>query len=258
MKITIDTDTRTITRGDGAEKRTLPLFGREGFEMLSDLWVKVGWNENYSYTFTWLGRPIIQLPEDMVRTQEILFRLAPDVIIETGVAHGGSLIFYASLCRLMGKGRVIGVDIEIRNENREAIESHPLAGYITLIEGNSIDPAIVAKVASGISPGENVLVLLDSCHTRAHVSAELETYYRFVTPGSYLVATDGIMQDLADVPAGQPGWTTDNPRTAVHDFMKGHPDFVLEQPEWLFNESQLTRAVTYWPGAWLRRIEFDE
>ncbi|NYT04901.1 MAG: hydroxylase [Methanomicrobiales archaeon] len=259
MKIAIDTEKRTISCGEGPTARTIPLFSREGFEIVSDLWVKVGWNEKYSYTFTWLGRPIIQLPEDMVRTQEVLFRLSPDVIIETGVAHGGSLIYYASLCRLMGKGRVIGVDIEIKKKNRAAIESHPLAGSITLIEGNSVDPATVAQVGSLIKPGERVLVLLDSCHTRAHVAAELEAYHGFVTPGSYIVATDGIMQDLADVPAGQPGWETDNPQTAALDFAADHPDFIPEQPAWLFDESNgLTRGVTYWPGAWLRRRASDE
>ena len=105
--------------------------------------MRVGWNQKYQYTFSWMGRPVIQLPEDMMRMQEVIYRLQPDLIVETGVAHGGSLIFYASLCKAIGKGRVVGIDIEIRPHNRMAIESHPLAGLITLIEGSSIAPEVV-------------------------------------------------------------------------------------------------------------------
>ncbi len=127
MKITIDTDAKTI-ESDGGK---IPLYGKEGFELISDLWVKAGWGMRYSYTFTWQGRPIIQLPEDMLRIQEVIHRIAPDVIIETGVAHGGSLVFYASLLKLLGGGRVVGVDIEIRPHNRQAFESHDLAPMST-------------------------------------------------------------------------------------------------------------------------------
>lgn len=257
MKLTIDTDARTLAVADAESAWTLPLYSNEAFDLLSREWLKVGWNQKYSYTFTWLGRPIIQNPEDLVRAQEVIASCQPDVIIETGVAHGGSLILYASLCKLLGKGRVVGIDIEIRPHNRKAIEAHPLSSYITLIEGSSIDPSTVAKVKSTVKPGETAMVILDSCHAYAHVMAELEAYCGLVTAGQYLVSTDGIMQDLYDVPRGAPEWKTDNPAAAARDFAAKHPEFVLEQPPWKFNESPLSNNVTTWPDAWLRRRGAD-
>jgi cephalosporin hydroxylase len=238
---------------DGKASRKLDLYSRESFEEISRQWVRVGWSQKYSYTFTWLGRPIIQLPEDMLRVQEVIFTLKPDVIIETGIAHGGSLIYYASLCRLLGKGRVIGIDIEIREKNRRAIESHFLAPYVTLIEGSSTDPRTIARVSDQIHSGDSVLVLLDSNHSRQHVLNELRAYQSFVTPGSYIVATDGIMWDLSDVPGGQPEWAADNPVEAVRQFLSENPNFAGSHPEWPFNEGGLAESVTYWPAAWLRR-----
>ncbi len=203
MRITIDTKAKKMSREEADERVELPLYSKEAFELLSQLWLKVGWNEKYPYTFSWLGRPIIQLPEDMIRTQEVLFRVKPDVIIETGVAHGGSLIYYASLCKVMERGRVIGIDIEIRPHNRQAIEAHELSRLITLIEGSSTAPEVVEEAHSLVRPGETVLIILDSNHTKQHVAAELEAYSDLVTPGSYIVATDGSMKDLYDVPRGR-------------------------------------------------------
>lgn len=255
MKLTIDTDTQILTLVDGDLRQQHPLYSREAFEALSRHWVRVGWSQKYQYTFSWMGRPVIQLPEDMIRMQEVIHRLQPDVIIETGVAHGGSLVFYASLCKAMGKGRVVGVDIEIRPHNRQAIEAHPLAGLIALIEGSSTDPGIVAQVRALLQPGETTLVILDSNHSYDHVLAELHAYADMVTIGSYIVATDGIMGDLADVPRGQAGWGKDNPTRAARDFAQAHPQrFVVEQPAWPFNESDLQANITHWPGAWLRRV----
>jgi cephalosporin hydroxylase len=253
MKLVIDTDLATLNLEDGGEQRSMPLYSREAFEELSRQWVKVGWELKYSYTFSWLGRPIIQLPEDMIRLQEAIYRLQPDVILETGVAHGGSLIFSASLCQLLGKGRVIGVDIEIRPANRTAIETHSLARRITLIEGNSVASEVVRQVKAMIRPEEVVLVVLDSNHSREHVLAELEAYHDLVSAGSYIIATDGIMRDLHDVPQGSSQWCWDNPAAAAAEFLERHSEFVLEQPPWLFNESPLQLNVTHWPDAWLRR-----
>jgi cephalosporin hydroxylase len=254
MRLIVDTDTRELRVEKDGRVETFPLYSAEAFERLSAEWVRVGWDQKYSYTFSWMGRPVIQLPEDMIRIQEVLYRVKPDVIVETGVAHGGSLVYYASLCKAMDRGRVVGVDIEIRPHNRKAIEEHPLAGLITLIVGSSVDEATVVGVRSQIQAGETVLVLLDSNHTYAHVAAELEAYAPLVSVGSYLVATDGIMRDVADVPHGQRGWTEDNPARAAHDFAARHPEFVLEQPEWPFNESALRANITHWPDAWLRRV----
>ncbi|MBA3632982.1 MAG: class I SAM-dependent methyltransferase [Acidobacteria bacterium] len=252
MKITIDTDKQNIIDEESGEMTAL--YSTEGFELISDIWLKVGWNEKYVYTFSWLGRPVIQLPEDMIRAQEVIFRIKPDVIIETGVAHGGSLIFNASLLKAMDiEGRVIGIDIEIRPHNRKAIKEHFLFPYITLIEGSSTAPEIVAQVKSLVKPNETVLVILDSNHSYDHVLEELEAYHDLVSRNSYIVATDGSMRVLHDVPRGEKEWLTDNPANAAEDFAKTHPEFVIEQPAWDFNESALSRNITHWTSAWLRR-----
>jgi len=253
MKITLDTENQTMTVENGHGSRTLPLYCKESFETLSRQWVTVGWNQKYPYTFSWLGRPIIQLPEDIVRIQEVVYRVKPDFLIETGVAHGGSLILYASLCKAMGKGRVIGVDVEIRQHNRTAIESHELSPWIELIEGDSVSPHTLLQVRDKLSAGARVLVVLDSCHSQEHVLAELYAYAPLVSPGSYLVATDGVMEWVADCPRGNPRWKTDNPCSAVKQFLAAQSDFVLENPPWPFNESGLDANVTHWPLAWLKR-----
>lgn len=253
MKLTIDTEQRTLTHDSSGNVKVFDLYSKEAFELISRQWVRVGWNQKYVYTFSWLGRPIIQLPEDMIRTQEVIYRLKPDVIVETGVAHGGSLIFYASLCKLLGKGKVVGVDIEIRQHNRRAIETHELFPYITLIEGDSTSPEVVQRVRSQCKPEDTVLVILDSNHSKEHVRKELEAYHPFVSPGSYIVATDGVMRDLHDVPRGAPDWTWNHPAKAAEEFAQSRSDFVLEQPAWVFRESDLTENVTHWPSAWLRR-----
>ncbi|RJQ48195.1 MAG: hydroxylase [Gammaproteobacteria bacterium] len=253
MKLLIDTDHKTLVNEDNQGSHEYALYSPEAFKLISHLWLKVGWDQKYPYTFSWMGRPVIQLPEDLIRIQEVVYRIKPDVILETGVAHGGSLIFYASLCKAMGKGRVIGVDIEIRKHNRRAIEEHELTPFIALIEGSSIDKNTVAQVKALIRPGERVLVILDSCHTKQHVLEELNAYHDLVSPGSYIVATDGSMQFLHDVPRGKRDWTWDHPSAAALEFSQSHPEFVIEQPPWPFNESELRENVTHWPGAWLCR-----
>jgi cephalosporin hydroxylase len=253
MKITIDTELKRLVQETAEDRIELDLYSKQAFEIISQQWLKVGWNEKYPYTFTWMGRPIIQLPEDMIRMQEVIYRIRPDVIIETGVAHGGSLIYYASLCKAMETGRVVGIDIEIRPHNRKAIEHHELSQFITLIEGSSISSDVVHEVQSLVREGESVLVILDSNHSKQHVMEELELYHGLVTQGSYIVATDGSMKDLYDVPRGKAEWTWDQPTAAALAFATKHPEFLIEQPPWPFNESKLTDNITHWPGAWLRR-----
>lgn len=226
----------------------------EGFAAVSRAWLRSGWDAKYVYSFTWMGRPMIQLPDDMMRMQEVIYALQPDLIIETGIAHGGSLLFYASLCKAMDKGRIIGVDIEIRPHNRQAIDAHPLRSYLTLIEGSSVEPAVVDEVRSHVRGGETVVVLLDSNHTKAHVRAELEAYGPMVSVGSYIVATDGIMSWLGNAPRTQPDWSWNNPRDAAAEFVRDHPEFVIEEPVFPFNEGVVRDRVTYWPGAFLKRI----
>lgn len=254
MKVHVDTAANLLIVTSDAGSEELSLYSQRAFELLSDLWLKVGWNEKYPYAFSWMGRPIIQQPEDIVRYQEVVYRVQPDIIVETGVAHGGSLILSASLLKAMGRGRVIGVDIDIRPHNRRAIEAHELSPLITLIQGSSVDPAVVCKVKGNIGPHDRTLVILDSAHTKHHVLRELECYHDIVSLGSYIVATDGSMQALHDVPRGRPEWVWDNPSAAAVEFLKLHSEFAVEQPPWPFNESSLRRNITHWPGAWLKRV----
>ena len=251
--IVIDKDKIFITAEDGT-RQEFDIGTNEAFAVISNAWLRSGWDNKHVYSFTWFGRPIIQLPEDMVRLQEVIYAVQPDVIIETGIAHGGSLVFYASLCKAMERGRVVGIDIEIRPHNRQAIEAHPLFPLITLIEGSSIDPEVVSRVRAQVRPGETVLVLLDSCHTKQHVLDELNAYSPLVTAGSYIVAMDGIMEQVAGSPRTEPDWTWNNPRAAAAEFVAAHPEFVIEEPPFVFNEGNISKAVTYWPGGYIKRI----
>ncbi len=253
MHLNIDTDAKKIDLTENGSTRSIDLYSKESFEVLSDLWSKVAWNEKYTYTFTWMGVPTVQLPEDVMRLQEVIWRVKPDVIIECGVAHGGGAIMYAAWLKAMGNGRVIGVEVEFRGNHKEQIESHLMGDRIELVVGSSIDPAIVAKVKSMIKPNEKVMVILDSNHSKAHVAAELEAYHDMVTPGSYIVATDGCMEVLYDVPRGKPEWKDDNPSAAAREFAAAHGNFVIDNPVPEFNESELTRTLTHWPDAWLKR-----
>lgn len=253
--ITIDEQTATITVNKDGKTDSYPFASAEAFNIISDAWLRVGWDCKHVYSFTWFGRPIIQLPEDMVRIQEIIYQVKPDIIIETGIAHGGSLVYYASLCKAMGKGRVVGVDIEIRPHNRSAIEAHSLFPYITLIEGSSIDESVVQQVKAQIKPDDTVMVMLDARHLKDHVEKELELYAPLVSVGSYIVAMDGIMGKLGqNAPRTAPDWSWNNPTEAAKAFVQAHPDYVIEQPAFLFNEGIVSDPVTYWPGAYIRRI----
>jgi cephalosporin hydroxylase len=185
----------------------------------------------YSYHFTWLGLPIIQFPQDILAVQEIAWRVRPDVIIETGIARGGSLILSASLLELLGgDGRVIGIDIDIRAPNRRAIESHPLARRITMIEGSSTDAAVVEHVRRLVSGASRVLVLLDSNHTHEHVLQELRLYSPLVTPGSYVIVFDTIIESMpVDAFPERPWGRGDNPATAVQAFLAENHRFVVDE-----------------------------
>ena len=255
MKIVIDTAAQTLTQQSSDVETTVGLFTKEAFETLSLAWVRVGWSLQYYHNFTWFGLPILQLPEDLLRLQEVIYALRPVVIVETGVYQGGSLLFHASLLAALGEGKVIGIDREIQPATRDALCSHPLAPRITLLEGDSTDPKIVAQVAGLIGSETPVLVILDSGHTREHVARELECYAPLVTRGSYIVATDGIMKDLSDVPRALPEWKTDNPFEAANEFAARHPEFRQQPPPWPSHQGVLTENVTYWPGAWLERVK---
>lgn len=228
------------------ETATVPLYGHEAFRILSHLWLKVGWSCKYSYGFSWMGRPIIQLPEDILRIQEVIEKVRPDFIVETGVAHGGSSVFYASLFEVFGHGRVISIDVELRPHNRKALEEHRLKKRINLIERSSTAPETLHDVRSLIPSGSKVMVVLDSNHSKKHVREELELYSPLVISGSYVVVADGNMEDLYDVPGGRAEWSKDNPKTAVHEFVASHPEFEID--------GEPTRSgITYWKDGYLRR-----
>jgi cephalosporin hydroxylase len=253
MKLTIDTGSGILTTENSGLSQDFPLYSREAFELISREWVRTGWAVNYYFTLSWFGRPVLQLPEDLIRLQEVMNELQPDVVIESGIYSGGSLLFHATLCEALGKGRVIGIDKHIAEDTRDAIANHRLSHRIETIEGDSIAPATVEKVHSRVRPGETVLVILDSHHSKDHVAGELLAYAPLVTPGSCIIAADGIMRDLTDVPGGDPSWSYDNPAAAALEFAAAHPEFEMRQPRWPFNRSNLERNITYWPDAWLWR-----
>lgn len=254
MITTIDEECNVVIVRNGDTEIRHSLSSTEGFEAVSRAWIRAGWDTKYVYSFAWMGRPIIQLPEDMIRIQEVIWNVRPDWLIETGVAHGGSLIFYASLFEAMGKGRVIGIDIEIRPPNREAIEKHPMKKRVTLLEGSSTAPEIIDQVKALVEPGQTVLVVLDSSHTKAHVLDELRGYGPLVSVGSYIVATDGVMEQVRGGPRTGTDWDWNNPKAAAHAFVSEDERFVIEEPAFPFNEGAVTGRVTYWPDAFIKRV----
>jgi cephalosporin hydroxylase len=253
VKIVIDTAARSIRTVTPSGESVFPLYGKDGFAILSREWLKVGWNLDHWRGFSWLGFPLHQLPEDVLRLQEVVCLLKPDAIVETGVFQGGSSIFFASLCELNGKGRVVSVELQVRPGLRESLAAHPLGGRIALIEGDSRSPEIFARVARETSGARTVLVFLDSDHRKAHVAGELALYSRLVTPGSYIVAADGVMGLLADTPNGDASWVEDNPAAAAREFAAAHPEFVLERPAPSSATEADSGVLTYFPDAWLRR-----
>lgn len=236
----------------------------EGLRKRSLDWMSDITQKRYAYNFKWLGRPIIQIPQDMVAIQELIWKIRPDLVIETGIAHGGSLILSASMlalldyCDAMESGqvldpkatrrRVLGIDIDIRAHNREAIEAHPMAHRIDMLQGSSIAPEIIAEVHQRAQGHERVLLILDSNHTHEHVMAELEAYASLVSPGSYCVVFDTVIEDL---PAGMypdRSWDVgDNPKTAVREFLSRCSDFVVDE------DIEAKLMITVAPGGYLRR-----
>jgi cephalosporin hydroxylase len=204
----------------------------------------------YSYNFTWLGRPIIQFPQDMIAMQEIIWQVKPDLIIETGIAHGGSLIFYASILELLGNnGQVLGIDIDIREHNRVEIEKHSMFKRITMIEGSSVDKDIAKQVYNFARDKKEILVVLDSMHTHDHVLRELELYSPLVTEDSYLVVFDTVIEDMPDDLFPDRPWSKgNNPKTAVWEFLKTNNRFIVDK------EIENKLLITVVPNGYLKRI----
>ena len=193
-------------------------------------WFDLAFKYQYSYHFTWLGRPIIQFPQDMVALQEIIWEIKPDIIIETGIAHGGSIIFSASMLQLIGKGKVIGIDIDIRKQNRIEIEKHPSYKRIKMIEGSSVEPKIIKKVFSAVKNKKKIMLLLDSNHTHEHVLKELEAYSSLVKKGSYIIVFDTMVEDMPKNSFPNRPWNKkNNPKTAVREFLKKNKRFKVNK-----------------------------
>ncbi|MET3855204.1 cephalosporin hydroxylase family protein [Rhizobium sp. OAE497] len=240
--------------------------GDEEFQQLSRRWREVSMDRRYVYNFDWLGRPIIQYPQDIQAMQEIVWRTRPDLIIETGIAHGGSLILSASLLAMLdmcdaitsgavidprqSKRKVLGIDIDIREHNREEIEAHPLASRISMLQGSSIAGDIVAQVRQFASGFERVMVCLDSMHTHDHVAAELEAYAPLVTPGCYCAVFDTFVEDLpANFFSDRPWDVGNNPKTAVRSYLSNHPEFEID------SELEGKLMVTVAPEGFLKRVK---
>jgi len=205
----------------------------------------------YSYNFSWMGRPIIQFPQDMIAMQEIIWKVKPQLIIETGIAHGGSLVFYASMLELLANdGRVLGVDIDIREHNRVEIENHPMVKRIKMIQGSSISKDVASQVyeyAKGKSP---VLIVLDSLHTHAHVREELNIYSPLVTKNSYLVVFDTVVEDMPDnFFQDRPWGRGNNPKTAVWEFLKSNDRFEVDK------EIENKLLITVAPDGYLKCVK---
>jgi cephalosporin hydroxylase len=202
----------------------------------ADAFMKASLKPQYSYNFSWLGRPVIQYPQDILATQEIIWSVQPDLIIETGIAHGGSLIFSASMLELNAAcggpadAEVLGLDIDIRAHNRAAIEAHPMARRITMIQGSSIAPDVVEQVKAKARGKKRVLVCLDSNHTHEHVLAELEAYAPLTTVGSYCIVFDTVVEDVpAELSGDRPWGPGNNPKTAAREYLKSHPEFEVDK-----------------------------
>lgn len=236
-----------IERFKAEVEANIESLGRDGdLQALSRVWVREISRHKYAYNFRWLGRPAIQFPNDAWAMQEIIWAVRPDLIIETGIAHGGSLVFSASmlalleLCDAAERGetvdprkaarKVLGIDIDIRAHNRAAIEAHPMASRIEMIQGSSISAEVIGQVKAIAANHSKVLICLDSNHTHEHVLAELEAYAPLTSPGSYCVVFDTLVEDMpADMFPDRPWGPGNNPKTAVHEYLKSHPEFTIDK-----------------------------
>jgi cephalosporin hydroxylase len=219
-------------------------------QALSRIWLREIARYKYAYNFEWMGRPIIQFPQDMVAVQELIWRTEPELIVETGVAHGGSLIYYASLLELLGGDRtVVGVDIDIRPHNRRAIEDHPMMRRIALIQGSSTDSAVLDRARELGAGRRRTMVLLDSNHTHEHVLKELQMYAPLVSENCYLVVFDTLLDDMpSDLIQGRPWGPGNNPKTALHEYLQSTDAFEVDR------DIDAKLLISAAPEGYLRRI----
>ncbi len=251
---------------DQKEARINSFGSDEAFKKMSLAWVEESMRKSYVYNFSWMNRPIIQYPQDMIAMQELIWEVKPDLIIETGIAHGGSLIMNASFLAMLDycealeknelldpnkpKRKVLGIDIDIREHNRKAIEAHPMANRIDMIQGSSISAETIAQVKEYAKNYKKILISLDSNHTHDHVLAELQAYAQLTSKGSYCVVFDSFVEDVpADVFENRPWGPSNNPKTAVWEYLKTHPEFEVDKSI----ENKL--LITVAPDGYLKRID---
>lgn len=251
MKLTINEDTLILNEDNINHEYSL--YSTEAFKIISEIWIKQHWNSSLYKSFSWFGFPIWQLPEDLLRLQEAILNIRPDVIIETGLNLGGSSIFFASLCKLMGKGRVLSIDINVLPSIKEKISNTQFADIITLIEGDSVSTNVVNQVNLNLKPEDSVFIFLDSNHTKEHVLDELNIYSKLVSKGSYIVACDGIMKILSNTPNGLREWYWNNPLSAIDEFLKNNNEFSIKKPQIMYETNSSIDDLTFWPNAWLLR-----
>jgi len=234
---------------DEVRENVQGLGGNRDLQTVSKEWIRGTSAHKYTYNFSWMGRPIIQFPQDMMAMQEILWAVKPDIVIETGVAHGGSIVYYASLLELMGHGEVVGIDIDIRAHNRHAIEAHPMIKRIRLIEGSSIAGNTVATVHE-LAWGKRAVVVLDSNHTHEHVLEELRAYAPLVCEGGYCVVMDTVVEDMPKSMFPDRAWGPgDNPKTAVHAYLQEDNRFVID------SDMDAKLLISVAPSGYLRRVK---
>ena len=246
MRITNDTEAALLHVADGGAAATHPLYSAEAFRIVSRHWMTLGWNLGHWATFSWMGRQLPQFPDDVLRLAELLWRLRPDVVVETGVYDGGSALLFAGFCR------VISVERDLRPGVREALHE-AAADRVILIEGDSAEPETARAVARQIRDGERVCVFLDSDRSARHVAAELANFARLVTPGCYLIVADSICPELARTPQGNAAWAHDHPGAAVDRFLAAHPEFTRERPKPLFGADFDFTELSYFAATWLKR-----
>jgi cephalosporin hydroxylase len=223
---------------------------KDNLQELTNQWFVESCKYKYSYNFSWMGRPIIQFPQDIMAMQEIIWQVKPDLIVETGIAHGGSLIFYASMLELIGEGQVLGIDVDIRQHNRVEIEQHPMFKRIIMIEGSSIDEEIAKQVYDLAKGKSRILLVLDSNHTHDHVLKELELYSPLVTKDSYLVVFDTVVEDMPeDFFPDRPWGKGNNPKTAVWEFLKTNKRFKVDK------DIEAKLLITVAPDGYLKCLE---
>lgn len=235
------------------DKNIIKMSKDQNFKKLTKSWFKSSEKFQYSYHFSWMGRPIIQYPQDMIALQELIWKIQPDLIIETGIARGGSLIFSASILQLIGKGCVIGIDVKIRKQNKIEIENHPMFKRIKMIEGSSIEEKVIKKIYQLAKNKNKILIILDSNHSHQHVLKELELYSPLVKKNSYLIVFDTIIEDISTLKTSshqkRPWGKGNNPKTAVKSFLKTNNRFLIDKT--IENKLMITVA----PSGFLKCIK---